>query len=441
MASEHRHGRDDSRSDDSGGDGGLWAGGGGLRAEAPARPTWLDTPSSPPTSGQAAPPYSPHGEPPAPTPAADHRSGPSWRPALLGALAGAVMAAAVLAAAVAGGVVRTGERVAGTFDRPALELAGEPLDIQGVIDAVRPGVVSIMVEGQRSTQVGPQLVSGAGSGMIIEPDGLVLTNAHVISGANSISVVLADGREVPADLVGSIPSSDVALVQARDVEGLETVELGESSAMQVGDQVVAMGNALNLGASPTVTTGIVSALNRTIVEPNGSRLDNLIQTDAAINPGNSGGPLVNALGQVIGVNTAVAGGAENIGFALSIDSVKPLVEDLRAGGGEVVGGAFLGVSTTDLDDVFPEALARLGIDRESGAFVVQVEPGTAADEGGLRPGDVIIAVDGIAIESAAEVGATVAERKPGEEVEIRFLREGQERTTTVTLGSRGLQGG
>ncbi|MGI8758690.1 MAG: S1C family serine protease [Acidimicrobiales bacterium] len=374
---------------------------------------------------------------------AEGRKGGRARPALSGAAAGAAVAVIILAAAVAGGVVRTGDGAggeAGGFDRPALELAGEPLDIQGVIEAVRPGVVSIMVEGVQRSQIGPQLVSGAGSGMIIEPDGLVLTNAHVIEGARSISLMLADGREVPADLVGSLPSADIALVQARDVSGLETVDLGDSSAMQVGDQVVAVGNALNLGATPTVTTGIVSALNRTIVEPNGSRLDNLIQTDAAINPGNSGGPLVNALGEVIGVNTAVAGGAENIGFALSIDSIEPLVAELRTGGGEILGGAFLGVSTADLDDVFPEALDRLGIERDDGAFVVQVEPGTAAAAADLEPGDVIIAIDGEPVGTAAEVGAAITGREPGDEIEIRYVRGGEEVTVSVTLGSRGVGG-
>nr|MDP9020148.1 trypsin-like peptidase domain-containing protein [Actinomycetota bacterium] len=312
------------------------------------------------------------------------------------------------------------------------------LDIRGVIEAVQPGVVSIAVEGVRGAPGRQQLFSGAGSGMVIEPDGLVLTNHHVVAGATSMSVMLADGRRLPADLVGSIPSSDVALIKVRDVEGLRTVELGESSALQVGDDVVAVGNALNLGASPTVTTGIVSALDRAIDAPGGVSLESLIQTDAAINQGNSGGPLVNAFGQVIGVNTAIAGGAENIGFALSIDAVKPLIDELRSGGGELRGGAFLGVATADLDDVFPEVLERLGIDRVDGAFLVQVQPGTAADEAGLEPGDVIVAIGEEPIERAGEVSAAIGRLAPGDEVEIRFLRDGEERTTTVTLGSRGV---
>jgi serine protease Do len=261
----------------------------------------------------------------------------------------------------------------------------------------------------------------------------------VISGARSITVNMSDGRQLPADLVGSISSSsDVALVRIRDVSGLATVTLGESSAMQVGDDVVAVGNALNLGATPTVTTGIVSALNRSITEPNGVNLENLVQTDAAINPGNSGGPLVNAAGQVIGVNTAVAGGAENIGFALSIDSVKPLIEILRSGGGDVRGGAFLGVRTADLANVNPAVLERLGIDRSDGAFVVDVDPGTAAASAGLEAGDVIVAIDGEGIEGSGEVGAAIVARQPGDEIDITYVRGGDERTTTATLGSRGI---
>jgi S1-C subfamily serine protease len=402
------------------------------------RSLWTDAPASPPTGAVDQSPVPRGGEtstaPPPPGPGNRRNSRPTWWP---GALAGALAALAVLALAVAVGLVG-GRTAAGPTLRPPVQLRGEPLDIQGVIQAVQPGVVSISVEGVRGAPGRQQLVAGAGSGMVIDPGGLVLTNHHVVAGATSMTVMLADGRQVPADLVGSVPSSDVALIQLRDVEGLRTVELGESSALQVGDDVVAVGNALNLGASPTVTTGIVSALNRTITAPGGVSLESLIQTDAAINQGNSGGPLVNAVGQVIGINTAIAGGAENIGFALSIDSVKPLIEELRTGGGEVRGGAYLGIGTADLDDVFPEALERLGIDRDSGAFVIEVQRGTAADEAGLQPGDVIVAIGDESIEQAGEVSGAIGRLSPGDRVEIGFVRDGEERTVTVTLGSRGV---
>ena len=421
----------------------------GSPADAPAHPGWPAVPSSPPTVeptpaglGDASS-FHPPAPPPPPVEHQGGGEGPRWRSALTGGIAGAVIAAVVLLAAVGFGLDFDGGNDGGAgFDRPPLALEGEELDIQGVINAVQPGVVSLNVEGVRDTQIGPQLVEGAGSGMVIEPDGLVLTNAHVISDARSITVTVADGRELPADLVGSITStSDVALVQIRDVDDLDTVILGDSSAMQVGDDVVAVGNALNLGASPTVTTGIVSALNRSVTEPNGAILENLIQTDAAINPGNSGGPLVNALGQVIGVNTAVAGGAENIGFALSIDSVEPLIEVLRTGGGDVQGGAFLGISSADLVNVNPAVLARLGIEDQEGAFVVEVSPGTAAASAGLQAGDLIVAIGGEPILGSADVSAAIIRRQPGDEVDIRFIRGGEEQTTTATLGSRGIEGG
>ena len=359
-------------------------------------------------------------------------------PALVGALVGAVVAVATGL-----GLLATSDRfestVAGDGDR-ALALRGELLDVRGVLAAVRPGVVSINVEGTTVDQAGNlRQGRGAGSGMIIEPDGLVLTNAHVIADATTISVTLADGSRRPADLVGSIPQDDVALVQIRGGGTFDVVELGSSTEAQVGDDVVAVGNALNLGESPTVTTGILSATGRTVGAENGVTLDQLLQTDAAINPGNSGGPLVDASGRVIGVNTAIAGGAENIGFALSIDAVRPLVDDLRAGGGDVRGRAALGVSTLDLDGVEPEALERLGIDRKEGAFVVTVLPSSGADEAGIEEGDVIVAVGGRPMADAAALTAAIADLDPGEEVEITVERKGAEQTVRATLGSRGVE--
>ncbi len=207
----------------------------------------------------------------------------------------------------------------------------------------------------------------------------------------------------------------------------------------MGDQVVAVGNALNLGESPTVTTGILSATGRTVGAENGVTLDQLLQTDAAINPGNSGGPLVDVGGRVIGVNTAIAGGAENIGFALSIDAIRPLIDDLRAGGGSVRGRAALGVSTLDLDGVEPDVLERLGIDREDGAFVVDVLPRSGAADAGLEPGDVIVAVGGDDVVDASTLTEVIGALEPGQEISITVERAGEEQTLTATLGSRGVE--
>ena len=363
--------------------------------------------------------------PPEPPPA-ERRRPDWWRPAFLGGVAGAVAGALV-----AGGIVIATDDDGGgrsSVTRPTSVLEGEALDIRGVLDAVEPGVVSINVAGRIS--------AGAGSGMVIDDDGHVLTNAHVVRGAQRITVSLADGREEAADLVASMPSRDVALLKLRDPGELQPVQLGESSALQVGDEVVAVGNALNLGETPSVTTGIVSALCRSISAENGISLDNLIQTDAAINPGNSGGPLVNAFGEVIGVNTAIAGGAENIGFAIAIDAIEPLLEDLKAGQGEVQGGPFLGVSTADVAAVTPAVRERLGIEAEAGAFVQQVVPGSGADAAGLRAGDVIVELNGEEVDEAADIARIVQGLRRGQEVELTVEREGELETVTATIGSR-----
>jgi S1-C subfamily serine protease len=208
------------------------------------------------------------------------------------------------------------------------------------------------------------------------------------------------------------------------------VRLGSSDAVRVGDDVVAVGNALNLGEAPTVTTGIVSATDRSVPAQDDITLRDLVQTDAAINPGNSGGPLVDASGAVIGVNTAIAQGAENIGFAIAIDAVRPLVEDIRSG--QV---PFLGVGTLDLEGLDEDVRENLGADRE-GAMVTEVEPGSGAEAAGLRPRDVIIAIDGEPVANSADVRSAVAAADPGDTVEIRYVRDGEERTAQATLGSR-----
>jgi S1-C subfamily serine protease len=321
-----------------------------------------------------------------------------------------------------------------------LRLRGGGLDIQGVLAAVQPAVVAIKTQVESTGPFGgTQSGEAAGSGMVIEPAGVVLTNAHVVAGATSISVHLADGRDEPADLLGSIPSSDVALVHVRGVSNLPVVKLGDSSRLRVGDDLVAVGNALNLGETPTVTKGIVSALNRTIDAEN-EHLEGLIQTDAAINPGNSGGPLVDADGRVVGVNTAVAGGAQNIGFAIPMNSVKPLIAKLKAGGGDVKGRAAIGISAADVSDVPSEVIQRFGITRTDGAFVASDAPGGGAEKAGIQAGDVIVSVDGSAIRTRDDLTPVLERHQPGDTVQVRYVRNGTEHTVTVTLGSLGVGG-
>jgi S1-C subfamily serine protease len=259
----------------------------------------------------------------------------------------------------------------------------------------------------------------------------VLTNAHVVDGATSITVTLnGESRARPADLIGADRSNDVALLRIRDAANLPTVSLGRSADLEVGDSVLAIGNALALEGGLTVTEGIVSALNRSLRD-NGGSLEGLIQTDAAINRGNSGGPLVTADGQVVGINTAVAGDAQNIGFALAIDRVKPVVERIRANpsgssgsSGRTTGaGAFLGVSTS------PTPAGQ-------GVVVEEVVEGSPADRAGLEAGDVILSVGGTAVDDPQELRAAIAGHEPGDRVQLRFRRGGDTRTAEVTLASR-----
>jgi S1-C subfamily serine protease len=353
-----------------------------------------------------------------------------WLVGLVGALVGALVAGGVVALALRGD--DDGD------DRPAATVTADgSLDIQAILDNVEESVVTIQTSGS-----GSGLFDGAGTGIMLTEDGMVLTNAHVISNADEIDVRLFDGSQHSATLVGSSPDDDLAVIQLEDVDDAVVAELGSSDSLRVGDPVIAIGNALNLGGRPTVTQGIVSATNRSIndVDATGRpvQLGNLIQTDAAINPGNSGGPLVDAAGQVVAVNTAIINDTQNIGFAIAIDPVRSLIEDLRNGRGEVTPDSpFLGVATIDLEDV-PEAIrTELGITAEDGAFVSQVVPGSAADEAGIQEADVIVSIGGEDVASTTDVQEAIAAHDAGDEVEIGVQREGEELTLTATVGRRG----
>jgi putative serine protease PepD len=342
---------------------------------------------------------------------------------------GAVVGAVVAATAV---VVLDDDDPAGGRPASVIPAAdGAAMDIRAVLDAVQASVVTIEVDG--GIAAGP--FEGAGSGVVISDDGLVLTNAHVINGAAGITVRSFTGQETGATLVGSFPDDDIALVRVDDPAGLEPAVLGDSSALQVGDEVVAIGNALDLTGQPTVTRGIVSALERQI-DGGGISLSNLIQTDAAINPGNSGGPLVAADGTVVGINTAIISDAQNVGFAIAIDAIEPLIEELEAGNGEITADTgFLGVETVDLDAVAPEVLERFGVELDEGAFVTSVAEGTAAQTAGLAEGDVIVAVDGEEVTSSVEVRDAIRSHSAGETVVVRIVRDGEEQELRATLGS------
>lgn len=310
---------------------------------------------------------------------------------------------------------------------PAVSTAtGDPASVQAVLAEVGPATVVISTQGFGAGPFGRAIeTGGAGTGMVLEEDGLIVTNAHVVAGASTIEVRFDDGSVHEAELVGTDTSADVAVLQLDDVVGLPTVDLAATDGLEVGETVVAIGNALDLDGSPTVTQGIISALDRTI-ETSGARLTELVQTDAAINPGNSGGPLVDAEGRVVGMNTAVAGSAQNIGFAVPSDVIRSSVEEIFDGGGDPTassaGSGYLGVQLDDADG--------------DGAEIVAVGPGTPASAAGLSAGDVIISVDGDDVDDAAAAVSTISGNDPGDDISITVRRDDRERTVEVELAAR-----
>jgi S1-C subfamily serine protease len=312
-------------------------------------------------------------------------------------------------------------------------LEGDVLDIQGVLAKVQHSVVTITTD--KVGLAGP-FAEGAGSGIIISEDGFVLTNAHVIAGADNIAVDIFTGQTFEAKVVGTFPDDDLAVIQIENVEGLVPADLGTAETLRVGDDVVAIGNALGLGGTPSVTRGIVSAKGR-VIEDRLIRLENLIQTDAAINPGNSGGPLVDATGSVVGINTAIIDDAQNIGFAISIDAAKPLIERAISGDADVTPDiAFLGVTTISLEAVDQSVRDTFGVNTGSGAFVQEVVADSPADSSGFSRGDVIVQIDRIEVESAEDVAREVRTRRPGDTVDIVIERSGSRQTLTIELAQR-----
>ena len=274
-------------------------------------------------------------------------------------------------------------------------------DVSDLVTQVRPGVVSVTETGiSMDMFMGRVETEGEGTGIVIDDQGHILTNYHVISGAEVVSVYAEDGRERSARVIYGDPATDIAILEVEDTEGLVPLVLGDSDAMEVGDPVIAMGNALGLDeTSPTVSVGIVSALDRTI-ETDQAVLEDLIQTDAAINAGNSGGPLLNAAGEVIGINTAIASGAENIGFSISITSVSEEIAQALSG----VGVPFIGVTTIANSE---ELAARYRLATSEGLIVTSVLPTGPAVEAGVEAGDIILAVDGEEVSSIEQLDAAV----------------------------------
>jgi S1-C subfamily serine protease len=303
------------------------------------------------------------------------------------------------------------------------------------------GVVFIQAEGVSSDESlfgQPQQGTATGSGFVVDEDGTIITNAHVVEGASNVTVSFEEGGEaVDAEVKGVDDDSDLAVLKV-DPEGLDltVLPLGDSSEVEVGDPVVAIGNPF--GLQRTVTTGIVSALQRQLDAPSGFPISDVIQTDASINPGNSGGPLLDAQGRVIGINSQIAtGGGQGsvgIGFAVPVDTAKELLPRLRAG--EEIERAYLGVVMADVTDQLAD---QLDLPTESGALVQEITPDSPADKAGLRAGedgDVIVAVDGQRVTGADDVVAAVADKQPGDTIEVEYYRGDDKRTAEIKLAER-----
>ena len=303
--------------------------------------------------------------------------------------------------------------------------AAPQLDMpQGMPEELRKRFEQMMPQSQAQ----PQPVQGLGSGFIVSKDGQIVTNNHVVEGADSVKVKLSDGRSFDATVVGSDRMTDIALLKIEaDVE-LPAVKFGSSDAMRVGDEVVAMGNPFGLGG--TVTTGIVSAKSRNI---NSGPYDDFIQTDAAINRGNSGGPLFNNAGEVIGVNTAIlspGGGSVGIGFSVPSDLVQKIVADL-ADDGTITRG-WLGVQIRPMTD---EVAQVLGYGTPKGAVIEAVGDDSPAKKAGLEQGDIILSFDGNDITELRDLTRAVAETKPDAKADVIVLHKGKEVTRAVTIGT------
>ena len=309
-------------------------------------------------------------------------------------------------------------------------------DVQSIVGRVEPAVVAIRTGGAVDDGLfagqGPSS-GGEGTGFVISSDGIIVTNTHVIEGANGrIEVVFSDGTVRKAKVLGSSPQLDLAVVQAANVSGLPTARLGSSDELVVGDDVVAIGNALALDGGLSVTRGIISAKGRTISTSANTSLLNMLQTDAAINPGNSGGPLLNSRGEVIGINTAIAdpGGSQNVGFAIAIDSARPIIDQLRAG--KEIEIAYLGIQSKT---VTPAIAKDLNLVSQTGAVIVKVTPGTGAADAGLKTNDVIVAVGAKGIRRADDVGAAIRGQRPGVTLKITVERDRSRKVIEVTLGA------
>lgn len=333
-----------------------------------------------------------------------------------------------------------------TASMTAIRVPPSPvLNFADVVERINPAVVNVDAtsagpgaDGRRGRLPLPDLPEpfggprretprrGAGSGFIVDADGSILTNYHVIEGAARILVKLAGGRSVRARVIGADPDTDIALLKIDGQTNLPVAAIGDSSTLRMGEWVCAIGNPL--GYEHTVTVGVVSYLGRKLFD---SSLDNYIQTDAAINFGNSGGPLINARGEVIGINAAISSRASNIGFAVPINGAVAILPQLRASGR--VSRGYMGIALRELDPDLQQSL-RLPVSR--GAVVQDVTAGSPAERAGLKPYDVIIGFEGVEVVSDSDLISEIASRAPGTSTQVQLVRDGREMKVAVKLAER-----
>jgi S1-C subfamily serine protease len=361
---------------------------------------------------------------PPPPPAGGSRRRSGWKGLVASATVAAVVGAGVAVPVTlavdddATGAVAATAADAGDRDVAVTDGLAQAGGVAAIASEVTPSVARVDVASSQG--------QGSGSAVVYR-DGYLLTNNHVVESASEISITLPDGTEEPAQVVGTDPRSDLAVIEVQRTD-LPAPQFSDA-APKVGDTAVAIGAPFGLDGS--VTAGIVSALGRSVSTP-GAPLVDLIQTDAPINPGNSGGALVDAEGRVMGINTAIlssTGNNNGIGFAIPITTATSLADQLIADG--QVEHAFLGVQATTVD---PQIAARYGLEAEEGAVVSAVSEGSPAAEAGLQQGDIIVAVDGEEVASMADLVGRISAHTPGDDVELTVIRDGEERSLAATLG-------
>lgn len=324
-----------------------------------------------------------------------------------------------------------------------IETNGEVDTAEAVADKVLPSVVGISTKTQVVSEnffgmISNGVSEGVGTGIIVDPRGYILTNSHVIMDgkADTITVQLPDSRKLPGKVLWNDTTLDLAMVKVA-ATGLTAADLGDSDSVKIGQYAVAIGNPLGLDFERSVTQGIISGLNRTITVSDTSgdvTMDGLMQTDASINAGNSGGPLLNSEGQVIGINSAKAASAEGLGFAIPINTAKPIIEEIIANG--KFEKAFIGITGVNVSlyhQYYPDE--KLGTD--TGVYVSEIAEGSPANVGGLEKGDVITAIDKTKIETMQQLMKTLFSYKPGETVTLTIYRDGKMLTKEVKLGVSG----